>query len=198
MKLFSSPTSPYARKVRILIIELGLQDRISIENTVPMENPGPLQSANPIGKVPTLVLDDGTAYYDSPMICEYLDASNGNKFVPVSGGDRWDCLRRHALADGVLDAAFSRTMERLRPENEQSAMWFERWSKAIVRSVDLMERDAEIIGDRFDLGDITTGCALGYLDLRHGDLNWREGRETLAKWFDKFSARDSASSTVPG
>lgn len=198
MKLFSSPTSPYARKVRILIIELGLEDAVAIENTVPMENPAPLQGANPIGKVPTLVLGDGTALYDSPVICEYLDAQHGNRFVPAAGNDRWDCLRRHALAEGVMDAAFLRTMERLRPENEQSALWFERWSNAIMRSLDVMEHEAEILGDRLDLGDITMGCALGYLDLRHGDMNWRGGRGTLADWFETFSARASAKATVPG
>ena len=197
MKLFSSPTSPYARKVRVLIIELGLADKIEVLSTPPMEDPQELHAANPVGKVPTLTLADGVALYDSPVICEYLDAQNGFRFLPVEGEARWDCLRRQALGDGVLDAAFSRTAEKNKGEGERSQMWFDRWSNAINRSLEVMSRDLEIAGDRFDLGDVTYGCALGYLDLRHGDMDWREGRENLARWFEKISARPSFSETVP-
>jgi glutathione S-transferase len=198
MKLFSSPTSPYARKVRVLIIELGLGDDIEVLSTLPMEDPQDLHAANPVGKVPTLMLSDDRALYDSPVICEYLDARKGFRFLPESGDRRWDCLRRQALGDGVLDAAFSRTAENNKGENERSQMWFERWSNAINRSLEVMSRDLEISGERFDLGDVTFGCALGYLDLRHGDMNWREGRTSLAQWYEKVSARPSFNETVPG
>jgi len=196
MKLFSSPTSPYARKVRIMIIELGLQDSIEIVAAAPMENPPALQEANPVGKVPTLVLENGMVLHDSPVICEYIDVENGSKFLPVGGDARWDCLTRHALADGVIDASFMRTAERNRPPEQQSPMWLERWENAITRS--LAEFEKNIITDRFDLGDIATTCALGYLDLRHGDMNWRAGNDDLAAWFEKISARESVRQTVPG
>ena len=197
MRLFSSPTSPYARKVRIIIAEYALEDEISVENHAPMENPAALHAANPIGKVPTLITADGTTLYDSPVICEYLDAMNGSRFVPPEGKERWDCLRRQALGDGVLDAAFSRTMERQKPESQRSDLWLERWEQGIRRALDVMSRDLEISGDRFDLGDISAGCALGYLDLRHADLEWRKGRASLTDWFDAFSGRPSARATTP-
>ena len=177
MKLYSSPTSPYARKARILIIELGLEEVVEVYNTVPMENPAELQASNPIGKVPSLQLDDGSSLYDSPVICEYIDAQNGNKFLPASDDARWDCLRRQALCDGVIDASFNRTMERLKPDEQQSAMWLERWVNAINRSLGEMEKDIAGQGGRFDLGDVTAAAALGYLDLRHGDLEWHNGHE---------------------
>ncbi len=198
MKLFSSPTSPYARKARILIIELGLDSSVDIENTTPMENPTDLQASNPIGKVPSLKLADGSSLYDSPVICEYLDAQNGNRFLPESGDGRWDCLRRQALADGVIDASFNRTMERLKPAEQQSSMWLERWENAIARGVVEMQKDISGQGERFDLGDITAAAALGYLDLRHGDLEWRSGHDELAGWFETISQRPSVQATVPG
>lgn len=198
MKLLSSPTSPYARKARVLIIELGLESAIEIENVVPMENPADLHSSNPLGKIPALVLADGSALYDSPVICEYVDAQNGNKFLPTSGDARWDCLRRQALSDGVVDASFNRTMERLKPAEQQSELWLGRWEAAIARSLIEMEKDVAGIGDRFDLGDVTAAAALGYLDLRHGDLNWRDGHGDLAAWFEAISKRPSLAATVPG
>ncbi len=196
MKLFSSKTSPYARKVRIVILEYGLGDKIEILNTAPMGDPDDLHAANPVGKVPTLLLGDGTALYDSPVICEYFDSHGDNRFIPQSGVERWDCLRRQALADGVMDTSFNRTGERLRPQGEQSDTWLGRWERAIRRSIDVMESDLSIAGDRFDLGDVAAGCALGYLDLRHGDMGWRENHQLLAEWFEAFSGRASASATV--
>jgi len=197
MRLFSSPTSPYARKVHILIGELGLSKTIETVGSVPMDNPQDLQTANPLGKVPALILGDGTALYDSPVICQYLDAENGNKFIPASAQARWDCLRRQALGDGVIDASFLRTMERLKPENERSALWLERWNSAISRGVVVIEKDLANAGERFDLGDVAAASALGYLDLRHGDLEWRKGRQQLADWFSTVSLRRSVRETVP-
>lgn len=198
MKLLSSPTSPYARKARVLIIELGLESTIEIENVVPMENPADLHASNPLGKVPALILADGTALYDSPVICEYIDAQHGNKFLSTSGDARWDCLCRQALNDGVIDASFNRTMERLKPAEQQSELWLGRWQAAIARSLNEMEKDIAGKGDRFDLGDVTAAAALGYLDLRHSDLNWRDGHDDLAAWFEGVSKRPSLAATVPG
>lgn len=197
MKLYTSPTSPYGRKAHILILELELQDEIEIANKVPMENPEDLQASNPIGKVPCLVFDDGQSLYDSPVICEYIDAQNRQKFVPAKGDARWDCLRRQGLGDGILDACFSRTMERLRPQDQRSELWLGRWRDAISRGVDVLSSDLSNTGDRFDLGDVTAACALGYLDLRHGDLEWRNGRDELATWFETVSKRASVAATKP-
>jgi len=198
MKLFSSPTSPYVRKIRILSAELDLSSTIEVVATNSMDNPPDLHAANPLGKVPALILDDGTVLYDSVVIFEYLDAQHGNKFLAQTGDARWNCLRRHALADGVMDASFLRTMERLKPKNEQSVLWLGRWESAILRGVDEMVQDQKTAGDRFDLGDIATACALGYLDLRHTDLEWRKGRDELAAWFSALSQRNSVQTTIPG
>jgi len=197
MKLFYAPTSPYVRKVSIMITELGISDSVEIVDSAPMESPDDLQSANPIGKVPALVLDDGMALYDSPVICEYIDAQNGHKFIPATGPARWDCLRRQALGDGIADASFMRTMERLKPQEEHSSLWLERWESAIRRGVAEVAKDLSGVTGRFDLGDVATLCALGYLDLRHGDLDWRNGNDELAAWFETVSKRQSVSSTIP-
>ena len=197
MKLYTSPTSPYGRKAHMIILELGLEKQIEIVNKVPMEDPEDLHSSNPIGKVPCLVFEDGQSLYDSPVICEYIDAHNGHKFVPSQGAERWDCLRRQALGDGVLDACFSRTMERLKPEELRSELWLSRWRNAIYRGLDVMTNDLSSAGERFDLGDVTAACALGYLDLRHGDLEWRKGREGLTDWFDIVSQRSCMIGTSP-
>ncbi len=198
MKLFSSPTSPYARKARVLIIELGLEQAVEIANVATMEDPDDLHAANPLGKVPALIVNNEVALYDSPVICEYLNAKNANKFMAADGDARWDCLRREALGDGVIDASFLRTMERLKPAEQQSLLWLERWANAIARGVAEIEKDISGRGDRFDLGDVTAACALGYLDLRHSDLEWRNGHDALAAWFETVSARPSIQTTVPG
>jgi len=198
MKLFSSSTSPYVRKIRILIDELDLSSSIEVVASSSMDNPPDLHAANPLGKVPALILDDGSALYDSVVIFEYIDAQHGNKFLATSGNERWDCLRRHALADGIIDASYLRTVARVRPDAEQSALWHERWSNAILRGIDVMAQDLKTAGDRFDMGDVAAACALGYLDLRHSDLEWRKGRDELADWFSTVSERNSVQTTIPG
>ena len=195
MKLYYSPTSPYARKVRMLLIELGITDRVQMEATSPYDDPLDLQSANPIGKVPTLVLDNGQALYDSRVICEFLDAENGNRFIPASGEARWDCLRRQALAEGVIDAAYLRTMENNKSGAERSIYWAGRFENTIVRS--LVPIKSEISQERFDMGDMAVACALGYLDLRHADMDWRKRNSKLASWFENVSERESVASTAP-
>ena len=134
MKLAFSAASPYVRKVTACAIKRGINDkveRMKIGTTDPA-----LLPLNPLSKVPTLVLDDGTSLYDSPVICEYLDAlGEGPRLLPAEGEARWQALRLQALADGVLDAAFSVVMELRRPESERSADWIGRWRTAISRAV---------------------------------------------------------------
>jgi len=195
MKLFYSPTSPYARKVRIMIIELGLEEDVTNVAVATHDDPLDLQSANPIGKVPTLVLGNGQALFDSRVICEFLDAENGNRFIPESGEARWDCLRRQALAEGVIDASYLRTVENGKTDAEHSIYWTGRFENSIVRSLMMMK--AEISDERFDMGDVACACALGYLDLRHGDMNWRRGNGKLAHWFETVCKRESVANTIP-
>lgn len=136
MKLFYSPTSPYARKCRALAIEKGIEGRLEIITASPMSNPPELQAANPLGKVPALVLADGSCIVDSPVICAYLDSLGDTpRLIPADPAARFDALTREALADGIMDAAFAIVMERKRPEPQRSAEWLLRWTSAIRRSV---------------------------------------------------------------
>ena len=197
MKLFYSPTSPYARKCRALAIEKGLEDRIEIVAVSPMANPADLHAANPLGKVPALLLADGRSIVDSRVICQFIDSlSAAAILVPRTTDERHATLTREALADGISDAAFNRTMERLRPESQRSPDWLARWTNAIRRTVAHFNAS---LPDRAqpDLGDIALACALGYLDLRHSDLAWRKDAPELARWFEAISARPSIASTAP-
>ncbi|MCE9649085.1 MAG: glutathione S-transferase N-terminal domain-containing protein [Parvibaculum sp.] len=198
MKLYSSPTSPFVRKVRIVIREKGAAHLVTEEVVSALADPASLHAANPLGKVPALALDDGLTFFDSPLICEYLDATlEGPSLLPPSGDARWQAQRLHAIGDGIADAAVSLTFEKARPEAERSANWMGRWRRAITRSLDLLEAEAASLEGAPTLGTIAVESALGYLDFRHGDLSWREGRPALAAVFEKASGRPAFRETAP-
>lgn len=197
MKLFYSPTSPYARKCRAVAIEKGLEARIEIVPASPMTDPADLHAANPLGKVPALVLADGRCIVDSPVICEFLDSLPGTaKLIPHLDAARIDCRTREALADGISDAAFSRTMERLRPEPQRSPDWNARWTNAIRRTVAWFNAN---VPDRPqpDLGDIALVCALSYVDFRHAELAWDREAPALRAWLSIVLERPSFAATAP-
>lgn len=199
MKLHYGTASPYVRKVRVLAIETGLADRIELSrgHGTPVAPDEVVCADNPIGKIPTLVRDDGGALYDSRVICEYLDGMHdGSRMFPQSGEARWTALRRQALADGILDAAVNTRYETfLRPENLRWTDWVEEQLEKVRRSLDQLEN--ETLGETVDIGTISAACALGYLDFRYSDEGWRDTRPKLAAWFEKFSARPSMSATRP-
>lgn len=199
MKLMISPTSPYARKVSVTAREKDLMDRIDEIAVNSMEENSDLLAANPLSKVPALVMDDGQSLFDSPLLCEYFDAiGSGPALIPAAGEARWAVLRRQATTDGLLDAAFGYVMENRRPENERSAMWQERWLKAINRSLDVMEDDIGNFGEAVTLAHIALGCSLGYLDLRYkGVVDWRDSHPRLAAWYADFAERASMKETEP-
>ena len=142
MKLYCSHTSPYARKVRILVHEKGAAARVNEETVAALEDPAALHEANPLGKVPALVMDDGTSWFDSPVICELLDtALDGPALIPSSAAERLRVLRQQAIADGIMDAAVSIIFERNRKDAEQSEIWLGRWERAILRSLALLEAE---------------------------------------------------------
>ena len=196
MKLIYSLTSPYARKVRILVIEKGLDAAIEHIIASPLAEPEKVIPANPLGKIPVLLTDAG-ALYDSPVICEYLDNLVGNPLLPASGANRWAILRVQALADGMMDAAFSIVMEQLRPEPERSSAWRERWRAAILRATADANRDFPRLVDRFDLGQIAMAAALGYLAFRLPDIDWQTDSPSLATWWDETCQRASVLATTP-
>ena len=200
MELFYADLSPYARKARAVIHEKGLAGRVTLTAVNPYEIPERLNAANPLCKVPTLVLDDGSALFDSPVICEYLDVTGtGPRLLPAAGDERFDVLRRTALADGILDAAFNVACEvHRREEGERSQKWIQHWLAAIARSLDAVEAAIDDWPAEPDLAHLTLGCALGYLDIRLvGLLDWREGRPRTSAWYEAFARRPSMVESAP-
>lgn len=198
MKLYCSHTSPFARKVRVLVREKGALARVTEETISAMEDPATLHEANPLGKVPALILPDGSSYFDSPLICEYLDVTlEGPSMIPGSHVERFRVLRHQALADGIMDAAVSLIFERARPEAQRSEMWMGRWQRAIERSLGLLEDEVVSLDGPVDLGVIAVGAALGYLDFRHGALGWQERQTELAGWWRDLAKRPSFVETAP-
>lgn len=199
MTLYWSPASPYARKVRTVVHEKGLAPLIADIVLDPFQNAEELISANPLGKVPTLILDDGSSLYDSPVICAYLDAhgrGQGPALIP-SGPERWTVRRAEALGDGALDLAFGLVLERRKPDGERSPTTAARWWSQLPRALDAMERELPRLPGPCTLGHITFAVALGYLDFRHPDYQWRNGRASLAGWYDGFARRPSLAATAP-
>ena len=198
MKLYYSATSPYVRKVNVFTIEAGLDDKIENITTNPWVSDANLLADNPLSKVPTLILDDGTVLYDSPVICEYLDSLNtGQKLIPVAGMERWMALRLQALGDGILDAAVMRFLERKRPEVQQSSDWDATQLSAIQRALVYLESNIDDWNKDLTVGQITVGCALGYLDFRFANDSWRDNQPLLAKWYSSFAERTSMQITQP-
>jgi glutathione S-transferase len=197
MKLFYSPTSPYARKVRIVMLERGLDAGVEVVGVTPFENPV-LAAANPLSKIPALVLESGQALYDSPVICEYLDSLGAApQLIPENGDARWETLRLQALADGVLDAAFSMVMERRRPEPEQSQEWLGRWQASILRAIAAADLEPATRTGALNLGQISLACALGYLDFRHATIGWQGVARGLVGWFEDWKSQPSFAATTP-
>ncbi len=199
MLLRHSHTSPFVRKVTVMLHETGLADRVTLDTVDGWAEPELLTAGNPLSMVPTLVLDDGSSLYDSPVICEYLDRQHaGRRMIPQSGDERWAVLREQALADGILDGAVLIFVETVkRPEEKRWDWWLDVKRRAITRSLDMLEQRSETLGGRVDLGTISTGVALGYLDLRGAVGDWRSGRPRLSGWFAGFAQRPSMIATAP-
>ncbi len=198
MLLRHSPTSPFVRKVVVLLHETGLNDRVAFETTDGWSEPDLLTDENPLSMVPTLVLDNGTVLYDSPVICDYLDRQHQGAIMIPAGDARWRVLREQALADGILDCAvlvFFETAKR--PEEKRWDWWLELKQRAIGRSLDQLEQQVSELAERVDLGTISIAVALAYLDLRGAVGEWREGRPALATWHAGFAARPSMVATQP-
>ena len=200
MQLYTSPTTPFGRKVMVQIIESGLQSKVAITEVSgnPLD-PGSMPVAhNPLGKIPALVIGGGQAIYDSRVISRYLDAQSGAGLYP-QGEALWPVLTLEATADGMTDAAVLMTYEmRMRPENLRFAPWVDgQWAK-IARALDALEagRPGPLDG-ALTMGQIALGCALSYLDFRHGARRWQDGRPRLAAWAETFSRRPAMLATVP-
>jgi glutathione S-transferase len=201
MKLHHNVASPYVRKVMAVAIETGLDGRLEpvVRIMTPIKPDADLVAANPLGKIPCLVNDDGAVLYDSRVICEYLDSlHDGPKMFPAGGAARWSALRRQAEGDGILDAALLTRYETfLHPEERRWGEWIDGQKQKFRRALDSLEAEAAALGVTVDIGTIALGCALGYLDFRFGNENWRTSRPKLAAWFARFSERPSMARTAP-
>ncbi|HEV8554713.1 MAG TPA: glutathione S-transferase [Casimicrobiaceae bacterium] len=200
MKLIASYTSPYARKVRIALAEKKIEYEFVEESPWAAQTTVP--TYNPLGKVPVLVLDDGTTLFDSRVIVEYLDTvSPVSRLIPEPNRQRIVVKRWEALADGICDAAVAVVLERKRPTRQQNKDWLDRQLRKI--DLGLKELGNELgekvwcNGEAYSLADIATGCALAYLDLRHAAIDWRAAYPKLVKLAEKLAKRPSFAETVP-
>jgi glutathione S-transferase len=196
MKLAYSPNSPYVRKCVALAIARGIDSQMelwTIGTTAPE-----LAAENPLSKVPTLILDDGMQLYDSPVICEYLDSlPGGAKLFPAAGAARWTALTQMALGDGILDATQPRRREIALPLDEGRKDYIATQQLKVTRALEVLEKQADSLGDLTTIGEITIGCALGYLDFRYPNEPWRPGHPKLEAWYAKVSQMAPLAKTVP-
>ena len=200
MKLIASLTSPYVRKVRIVLAEKKIDCELVLDS--PWVEGNQVAAANPLGKIPVLVLDDESTLYDSRVIAEYLDTvAPNNRLIPASGRERISVKRWEALADGVLDAAATAFLEAKRPDGERSPSWIERQRGKVNQALKVMSDD---LGDQpwchgssLSLADIAVGCALGYVSFRLGDIRWSEQYPNLAQLYEKLMQRPAFAETVP-
>jgi glutathione S-transferase len=200
MKLFYAITSPFVRKCLVSAHELGLRDRIELLPAAahPVNRDRTVVARNPLGKIPTLITEEGTALYDSRVICEYLNELGDGHLMPRQGPARWVVLVDQALADGIMDAAvLTRYETAVRPANLRWDDWVAGQLDKVTCGLDDIERRAGRLADRVDAGTIALGCALGYLDLRFATLAWRDRCPNAAVWFERFGGRDSMVSTQP-
>lgn len=199
MQLIMSPASPFVRKVRVTLRELAIAEQVTEVDvhTTPLASAPQALAANPTGKIPALTRADGPALYDSRVICRFLDAKAGGTLYPDSR--IWDILTLEATGDAIMEAAVSMVYEaRFKGVDGKSADWIAaQWTKVdnSVRAVN--DRWMSHLQSHMNAGQIAVGCALGYLDFRHSDRDWRRGAPALADWYEDFAARPSMQQTTP-
>lgn len=200
MKLIGSHTSPYTRKVRIVLAEKKIDYEFVIDS--PWLADSSVPDINPLGKIPVLVLDDDTPLFDSRVIVEYIDnVTPNNKLFPAPNRERIEVKRWEALADGLCDAAVAALLEGKRPAKEQSASWIERQRDKVTRSLEFMSKELAdktfCMGTHISMADLAVGTALGYLSFRFPDIEWHAAHPNLAKLYDKLMQRPAFAETIP-
>ncbi len=200
MKLRYAPGSPFVRKVTVTIIETGQEDGVERILTDHHDPDSGLTDDNPLGKVPAMVLEDGSAIIESSLICAYLDElHDGLKLIPEDAAARMKVLQMQALSDGMTDAAIQVQRERSRPEDVQMGNISDRqWGKT-MRAMDALEAGADALDGPLNLGHIAVACGLGWIEYRLGDklAGWEDSRPRLAAWYREFCKRPSMQSTMP-
>ena len=200
MKLFYSPLSPFARKCLIIANQLNLLDRIELISTTahPIQRNQTIVVNNPLGQIPTLILDDGQVVHDSRVIAEFLNHLGQGHFFPIESALRWLALTQQSLADGILDSAILTHCERaIRPETYRWSEWVDGQMDKIATGLALFEREVAEFGARMDIGTVSCACALGYIELRFPDYAWRATYPNLAAWFKLFNQLPALQATLP-
>jgi glutathione S-transferase len=180
--------------------ELDMSDRIEKIYTLVSASKvnAEMMRVNPLGRIPALVTEDGAVLYDSVVICEYLDVRHGGRrLFPLDGKQRWDTLRRHALANGMLELLVLWRSELSRPASQQSPDTLQAFEHKVFSGLSAAAKEAALERVRVDMGHVTLGIALGYLDFRYAELEWRARHPRLAEWYESFSARPSMANTLP-
>ena len=201
MKLLAALISPYTRKVRVVLAEKKIECEMQIVDVAPADNP--VNAHNPLGKIPTLVLDDGTALYDSRVIVEFLDSvSPISRLIPEPTRDRVAVRRWESLADGVLDAGLLVRYESIRDKKEQSKGWCDKQLARMKRGMEQISKDlgerVHCHADRYSLADIAVACCMGWLDFRKpGGVDWRKDYPAVARHYDKMMERPAFAETIP-
>jgi glutathione S-transferase len=190
MILRSSPPSPFGRKIKLAAGILGLDREVTIEKADPTDPSDSIRRQNPLGKIPALIIEDGTVLYDSPVILEYLDhRAGGGRIIPRDANARFAALTLQALCDGILDAGILLVYEgRWRASEKHEPKWIDYQTEKIARAFGVLEANPPTLTATPDVGQITLACALGYGDLRFGG-KWRAQHPKLVKWHDEFAAR---------
>ena len=201
MKLYWSSRSPFVRKVMVFAHETGLASRLELERTlVVMSQPNlDLMRENPLGRIPTIVTDDGKVLHDSLLICEYLDSMHtGPKLFPPAGDARWQALLWHAVGNGMLETLVLWRNETLKPEPQRGASLLAAFELKVRRAVEWLDTQTQALAHTpFGIGHVVVGVALGYIDFRFSGLNWRADHAALAAWYSDFEQRPSARATLP-
>jgi len=197
MRLIGSPTSPFVRKVRVLLIEKGFDD-IEVENVNAFEDPKELLAHNPMSRVPVMVLTNGVAFYDSKLIVDYIETTmQGPKFIPDAGASRWFVLQAQAHADTMIDVAIRAMLERKRPAEKQMKEKIIRDEIAVARGIVAAAKIVKGMEPQLNLGHIAIACALGYIDFRLSHIKWRDRHPELSAWYQEMRLRASMQSTAP-
>ncbi len=196
MKITASAASPYVRKAIACAIARGIDNQLerwTIATTDPV-----LSESNPLGKIPTLITDQGVALFDSPVICEYLDSiGSAPPLFPAAGPARWAALRLQALGDGILDASQPRRREIALPQDEGRIGYIHLQRGKVARALDVLEKEVASLGPLKTIGDIAVACALGYLDFRFANEPWRPGHPKLEAWYASVEGLPPMAKTVP-
>ena len=198
MKLYTTKRSPFGRKVQVMAIEKGLKNELQIVIEDMQNKSEELLKANPLGAVPTLVLDNGKGLYDSPVIADYIDSLNRTpRLIPGGRGKKNFVLRVSALADGMIESAIKIFYERMKDADRQDPALIKKHIDALMRCFKALEKDTKKMSKELTMAPIAVGSAIGYINFRLKDLEWQKKAKKLAAWYDEFSQRPSMKETEP-